>query len=202
MYLLIRCNKTRMVGAHSDLNIVAVHSHTGWSSRSSNSASQTRVQFNCPTATLSCLNSCSKDNGDNVWLSCRMRRLCRVPKFLLKYRPITRLQHIHVQLPTSAVNAALPAFARQQTRRMPLQRSIDGTDGRTPNRYIDSAPRTMRPVRVATFALSQSGAENFWNSICDLVHFEAVWWQLFVGRQTRYICNFAIKIEPNSDPTV
>ena len=41
-------------------------------------------------------------------------------------------------------------------------------------------------------------AENFWNSICDLVHFEAIWWQLFVGRQTRYyICNFAIKIEPN-----
>ena len=155
----------------------------------------------CPTATLSCLNSCSKDNADNVWLSCRMRRLCRMPKFLLKYRPITRLQQL-VQLPMSAVNETLPAFARQQTRRMPLQRSIDGTDGRTPNRYIDPAPRTMRPVRVATFALSQSGTENFWNSICDLVHFEAIWWQLFVGRQTRYICNFAIKIEPNSDPTV
>ena len=29
------------------------------------------------------------------------------------------------------------------------------------------------------------------------MHFEAIWWQLFVGRQTRYICNFAIKIEPN-----
>jgi len=27
--------------------------------------------------------------------------------------------------------------------------------------------------------------------------FGAIWWQLFVGRQTRYICNFAIKSEPN-----
>ena len=26
--------------------------------------------------------------------------------------------------------------------------------------------------------------------------FDAIWWQLFVGRRTRYICNFAIKIEP------
>ena len=23
-----------------------------------------------------------------------------------------------------------------------------------------------------------SAPENFWNSICDLVHFEAIWWQL------------------------
>ena len=36
----------------------------------------------------------------------------------------------------------------------------------------------------------------FWNSLRDLVHFCAVWWQLFVGRRSRYICNFAIKIEP------
>jgi len=29
-----------------------------------------------------------------------------------------------------------------------------------------------------------------------LVHFDAIWWQyLFVGRRTRYICNFAMKIE-------
>ena len=41
-----------------------------------------------------------------------------------------------------------------------------------------------------------STPENFWNSICDLVHFDAIWRQLFVGRRTRYICNFAIKIEP------
>jgi len=41
-----------------------------------------------------------------------------------------------------------------------------------------------------------SPSENFWNSVCDLVHFCAIWWQLFVGRRTRYICNFAIKIEP------
>jgi len=27
--------------------------------------------------------------------------------------------------------------------------------------------------------------------MCDLVHFEAIWWQLFVGR------NFATKVEPN-----
>ena len=38
--------------------------------------------------------------------------------------------------------------------------------------------------------------ENFWNCIRDLVHSDAVWWQLFVGRRTRYICNFAIKIKP------
>jgi len=25
--------------------------------------------------------------------------------------------------------------------------------------------------------------ENFWNSICDLVHFDGIWWQLFAGRQ-------------------
>ena len=68
-------------------------------------------------------------------------------------------------------------------------------------------------VTIATFSLSQSGTgvwcgapsrrasggitpENFWNSICDLVHFDAIWWQLYVGLRTRYICNFAIKIEP------
>jgi len=38
--------------------------------------------------------------------------------------------------------------------------------------------------------------ENFWNSVCDLVHFCVIWWQLFVGCQTWYICNSAIKIEP------
>jgi len=43
-----------------------------------------------------------------------------------------------------------------------------------------------------------SPPEHVWNSICHLVHFDAVWWQLglFVGRRTRYICNFAIKTEP------
>jgi len=41
-----------------------------------------------------------------------------------------------------------------------------------------------------------SPSENFWNSLCDLVHFDAIWWQSFAGRRTRYICNFAIKIEP------
>jgi len=41
-----------------------------------------------------------------------------------------------------------------------------------------------------------SPPKNFWNSVHDLVHFDAIWWQLFVGRWTRYICNFAIKIEP------
>ena len=66
---------------------------------------------------------------------------------------------------------------------------------------------------VAAFSLSKSGTvvwsgapsrrasgddtpENFWNSVCDLVHFCVIWWQLFVGCQTRYICNSAIKIEP------
>jgi len=33
--------------------------------------------------------------------------------------------------------------------------------------------------------------------MCDLVRFAAIWWlQLYVGRRTQYICNFAIKIEP------
>ena len=40
-----------------------------------------------------------------------------------------------------------------------------------------------------------SPPENFWISICDLVHFYAIWWQLFVGCRTRYICSFAIKTE-------
>jgi len=38
--------------------------------------------------------------------------------------------------------------------------------------------------------------ENFWYSVSGLVHFGAGWWQLYVGRRSRYICNFAIKIEP------
>jgi len=29
-----------------------------------------------------------------------------------------------------------------------------------------------------------------------LVHFDEIWWQLYVGCRTRYIRNFAIKIEP------
>jgi len=27
-----------------------------------------------------------------------------------------------------------------------------------------------------------SHPKNFWNSVYDLVHFDAIWWQLFVGR--------------------
>ena len=68
-------------------------------------------------------------------------------------------------------------------------------------------------TRVATFSVSQSGTgvwgrspeptgvrgyhpqKTFWNSVCDLVHFDAIWWQLCVGRRTKYICNFAIKKE-------
>ena len=66
-------------------------------------------------------------------------------------------------------------------------------------------------TRVATFSVSQSGTgvwgrspeptgvrgyhpqKTFWNSVCDLVHFDAIWWQLCVGRRTKYICNFATK---------
>ena len=68
-------------------------------------------------------------------------------------------------------------------------------------------------IRAATFSLFQFGtvawgrasrrrgsrgitSETFWNSVCDLVHSYAIWWQLCVGRRTRYICNIAIKIEP------
>jgi len=63
-------------------------------------------------------------------------------------------------------------------------------------------------TRVAIFSLSQSGT-GVWSGatsegitprklleFCsDLVYFCAVWWQLFV--ETRYIYNFAIKIEPS-----
>ena len=30
-----------------------------------------------------------------------------------------------------------------------------------------------------------SPRENFWNCVRDLVHFDALWWQLFVGRCTQ-----------------
>ena len=42
--------------------------------------------------------------------------------------------------------------------------------------------------------LGVSPGENFCNCVCDLLYFVAVWWPLFVGRRTRYICNFAINI--------
>jgi len=78
----------------------------------------------------------------------------------------------------SAVNVVLPAFAaerraaasccgavaaghryllpsrgaQERTRRTPLLRSIDGTDGRTdgrtPDRYVAPAPHTMRAVPI------------------------------------------------------
>jgi len=33
--------------------------------------------------------------------------------------------------------------------------------------------------------------------MCDFMRFAAIWWlQLYVGHRTRYICDFAIKIEP------
>ena len=54
----------------------------------------------------------------------------------------------------------------------------------------------LKPLPPFHFSNPGRGLENFWNSICDLVHFDAIWWQLYVGRRTRYICNFAIKIEP------
>jgi len=50
----------------------------------------------------------------------------------------------------SSINISCPRGAQQQTRRRPLLLSIGGTDkradGRTLERYIDSAPRPMRAV--------------------------------------------------------
>ena len=51
--------------------------------------------------------------------------------------------------------------------------------------------RSPQPTGVGVSPL-----ETFWNSLCDLVHFCAIWWQLSVGRWTRYICNFATEVEP------
>ena len=38
-----------------------------------------------------------------------------------------------------------------------------------------------------------SPPKNFWNSVCDLVHFDAIWWP-----PDPVLCNFAMKIEPIS----
>jgi len=41
--------------------------------------------------------------------------------------------------PPMLIDISCPPGPQQQTRRTLLQRSIDGTDGRTPNRYMDPA---------------------------------------------------------------
>ena len=107
-----------------------------------------------------------------------------------RYNPTFQQWHLHnqthfsthskpvcVQLPTSAVNVALPVFVaavpavqqsidisyqsglQQQTRCTLLQRANGTdertdrqTDGRTPYRYIDPAPHTMREVPTRNVA--------------------------------------------------
>ena len=50
--------------------------------------------------------------------------------------------------PAAVDRYLLPTGEQQQTRRRLLQRPIDGTDRRTPYRFIDPAPRTMRVVSI------------------------------------------------------
>jgi len=62
---------------------------------------------------------------------------------------------VNMTLPTFAaehrrllvIDISCPRGAQQQTRRTPLLLSIDGTDGRTLDRYIDPVLRTMRTVQ-------------------------------------------------------
>ena len=49
--------------------------------------------------------------------------------------------------------------AQQQTRSTSLQRSIDKTDGLTPDRYIDPVPRTMRAVPITLYCYSAERRE-------------------------------------------
>ena len=51
------------------------------------------------------------------------------------------------RVPAVSVSAA-SALAHQQTSCTPLLLSIDGTDGRTPGRYIDPAPHTMQAASI------------------------------------------------------
>jgi len=52
--------------------------------------------------------------------------------------------------PALSIDIFCPYSAQQQTRHTPLSRSTDGTDGltdrRTPDRFIDPVPHTMRAV--------------------------------------------------------
>jgi len=46
--------------------------------------------------------------------------------------------------PPLSIDISCPQSAQQQTRRPPLLLSIDGTDRRTPDRYLDPAPHTIQ----------------------------------------------------------
>jgi len=74
---------------------------------------------------------------------------------LLSVRPIVCLfislsvcmhQQVCVELPTSPVNVALPAFAAARRAAAPVRQ----TDGRTLYRYIYPAPHTMRAVPITS----------------------------------------------------
>ena len=47
-----------------------------------------------------------------------------------------------------SINISCPQGTQQQIRHMLLQQLIDGTDGRTPDHYIDPALHTMRAVSI------------------------------------------------------
>ena len=96
-------------------------------------------------------------------------------------------EQVCVELPTSADNVTLPAFAgkrraaaplllgarrpplsidiccphgaQQQTRRTPRLRSNNGTDGRTLDRFIDLAPHTTRVEQCQYTGLQLKSAE-------------------------------------------
>ena len=97
--------------------------------------------------------------------------------FALKIEPICQLQ-----CPRDCT-AVLPLLSNEYA----LKSGTFGVPGLV---LWGAAPHGTNPGNPGRVAITP---ENFWNSIRDLVHFDAIWWQLFVGRRTRYICNFAIK---------
>jgi len=65
--------------------------------------------------------------------------------------PTFAAEHQHLRIGARSRPAAidqylLPQDTQQQTRWPPLLLSIDGTDGWTPDCYIDPVPHTMRAV--------------------------------------------------------
>jgi len=65
--------------------------------------------------------------------------------------------------PALSINIFCAYGAQQQTRRTPLLRLTDGTDWltdrRTPDRFIDPAPHTMRTVSKSKFSRQIADAQ-------------------------------------------
>jgi len=92
-----------------------------------------------------------------------------LPAFAAEHR---RLQHGARSAPAAIdVDISCRQGPRQQTRRPPLLLSIDvtgrRTDRRTPNRYIDPVPHTMRAASIMT-VVAQS--VEHWTAVVPLTH--------------------------------